>query len=386
MRKIVAEDIVLGKPIPFAIYDESSVLLFRQGTVISMPDQISRLVARGAQYNEQEVPADAQTYRNAQVSSPRYYLPVEEEPLPFDHLSGLILNLKHVLITTLKSPEQIDVPERIRKIASAVQSVCKKDIDSALAAPCLDTHNAYIVVHQMMGAVLTELIAQSKGLDQAQRLPLVCAALTRDVSQIPLQVELDKHVGPLPEDLRAQMRLHPAQSAELLERVGVVDPVWLQAVRGHHEHLGGRGYPAGLVDDQVSLGARILAVSDTYSAMLKVRPYRTKAHFSQNALKEIYLKKDVEIDGEIARILISKVGLLSPGTIVKLKCGEIAVVKSPTVKADAATVYSIYGKTGMLLSAPARRETSQPGYEITGLVPFADCHAAAISIKRVWTK
>lgn len=379
MKKIAAQDIVLGAPIPFSIYDERHILLYRQGSVISMPYQITRLVTRGALYDEHEVqgqPADAS----------RLIAPVEEEVLPFEHLSGLILNLKHVLLTTLKSPEQINVPQRIGKIALAVQSVCMKDIDSALAAPCLDTGSAYIVVHQMMGAVLTELIAQSKGLDAAQRLPLVCAALTRDLSQIPLQVELDQYEGPLPADLRTKMRLHPVQSADLLARVGVLDPVWLQAVRGHHEHLGGQGYPVGLHEDQVSLGARILAVADTYSAMLKSRPYRTKAHFSQNALKEIYLKKDVEMDGEIARILISRVGLLSPGTLVRLKCGEIAVVKSPTVKADAATVYSVYGKSGMILAAPIRRDTSQPGYEITGLVPFADCHAAAICIRRVWTQ
>ena len=164
----------------------------------------------------------------------------------------------------------------------------------------------------------------------------------------------------------------------------MTDPLWLGAVRGHHEHLDGSGYPAQLKGDAVSLGARILGVADRYSAMIKMRPYRAQAHFPQNALKEIYLKKDTEIDEEIARILISKVGLLSPGTVVKLKSGEIAVVKSPTVKSDAAIVYSVYGKTGMILSPPARRDTSQPGCEIVGLVPFAHCQTAGASIRQVW--
>ena len=120
--------------------------------------------------------------------------------------------------------------------------------------------------------------------------------------------------------------------------------------------------------------------------MIKMRPYRAEAYFPQNALKEIYLKKDTEIDEEIARILISKVGLLSPGTVVKLKSGEVAVVKSPTVKSDAAIVYSIYGKAGTILSPPTRRDTSQPGNEIVGLTPLSHYQNAAVSIRQVWAE
>ena len=379
MKKIVRANIVLGEPLAFSLYDEKGRLLLCRGIVITMPDQIDRLMERGALRDDFPAPT-------APVATYRPPPPAQEQQSPFEQLGTLILNLKHVIGTALKSPEQIDVSARVSKIALAVQDICAQDIDSALAAPCLDFQNPYIVVHQMMGAVLTELIARRKEMSQQQRLSLVCAALTRDLGQIPIQAELDNHVGPLPDALRARMHQHPDQSAELLERAGVTDPIWLQAVRGHHERLNGSGYPAGLKEDQISLGARILAVADIYSAMEKPRPYRNKAHFPQNALKEIYLKKDAEIDGEMAHILINQIGLLPPGTIVKLKCGEIAVIKSPTVKAEGATVYSIYGKSGMVLSEPLLRETSQPTYEITGLLPYSECRSASVTIKRVWAK
>lgn len=373
---------MLGEPLPFSLYDDNGRLLLRRGIVITMPDQIDRLLARGALHDELEAPHEAQ----AQLASARPVPPVPDTQAPFERLGTLILNLKHVLGTTLKSPEQIDLGARISKIALAVQDLCQQDIDSALAAPCLDFQNPYIVVHQMMGAVLTEIIAQRKQVPQAQRLSLVCAALTRDLGQMPIQSELDQHAGPLPAALRERMVQHPSQSAELLARAGVTDSLWLQAVRGHHERLNGSGYPAGLKQEQIELGARILAVADIYSAMEKPRPYRNKAHFPQNALKEIYLKKDAEIDGELAHILIKQIGLLPPGTLVKLQCGEVAVIKSPTLKAEGATVYSIYGKSGMLLSEPVRRDTLQPGYEIASLLPYAECRSAAITIKRVWAK
>ena len=379
MKKIVSANIVLGEPLPFSIYDENGRLLLRQGIVISMPDQVDRLIVRGAQWNDLEV-------READTPTAAHRPPTHEQESPFERLGGLILNLKHVIGTALKNPEQIDVSARVGKIAATLQEICEDDIDSALAAPCLDFQNPYIVVHQMMGAVLTELIARRKAMAPEERRALVCAALTRDLGQIPLQAELDGHLGPLPEALRTRMHQHPNLSAELLLRSGVTDRVWLQAVRGHHERLNGSGYPAGLKGEEISPGARILAVADIYSAMEKPRPYRNKAHFPQNALKEIYLKKDAEIDGEMAHILIKQIGLLPPGTLVKLKCGEIAVVKSPTVKAEGATVYSIYGKTGMLLPQPVLRATAEPAYEITGLMPFAECRSASITIKQVWAK
>lgn len=380
MKKLVHSDIVLGRPIEFSIYNVDGSLLFRRGSVIHMPDQVSRLLIRGAEYDEVETDPTIYTTSNPRPPS------VMEDPPPFEHMGGLLLNLKHVLSTTLKSPEQIDVTARIKKIAGSVQKICHKSVDCALAAPSVETQTSYIVVHQMMGAVLAELIGQGKGMDAGQRLSLMCAALTRDLGQIPLQPELDKHPGYLPHDLLAHMRQHPQQSVDLLEKAGVTDPLWLSAVRSHHEYLDGTGYPARLKGDEINLGARILCIADRYSAMIKMRPYRAEAFFPQNALKEIYLKKDTEIDEEIARILISKVGLLSPGTVVKLKSGEVAVVKSPTVKSDSAIVYSIYGKAGMILSPPTRRDTSQPGNEIVGLAPLSHYQNAAVSIRQVWAE
>lgn len=380
MKLILRGSIVLGKAFPYSIYDRNGVLLYCQGSVISMSDQVNRLVGRGAQYNEHETPlADS-----GQAGAHRHALLAQDEPSSFESLNGLILNLKHALFTAIKNPEQIDVSARFMKIAQSVQDICQVDIDSALAAPCLDSFNPYIVVHQMMGAVLTEIIAQGRGLTSEQRLSLICAALTRDMGQMPMQAELDRQVGSLSEQLASRMRQHPVQSVEFLVRAGVTDRSWLQAVRGHHERLNGSGYPGALNEEQISMGAKILAVADTYSAMVKPLAYRTNALVSQATLKEIYQKRDTEFDGENARILITKIGLLPPGTLVKLKCGEVAVIKSPTVKAAGATVYSIYGKTGVVLMEPVRRETTHPGYEITGLVPYAECRTAAVMIKRVW--
>jgi HD-GYP domain-containing protein (c-di-GMP phosphodiesterase class II) len=382
MNKLHQNDVVLGHPIPFAIHDENGILLYRHGTVISMESQIARLIARGAR----RVAAAASQNSNAEAASQKNSNAAanQENLSPFEQLRGLILNLKHVIETALKNPEQIDVPARIGKIAGLVQEICGKDINGAIASPYLDLYSPPIVVHQMLGAVLTELIAQSMGLEQEHRLSLVCAALTRDLGQYSIQAELDKHKGALSVDLRERLSQHPNRGRQLLEQAGVIDPIWLQAVHGHHERLAGSGYPLGLKGDQIATGARILAVADVYSALVKTRNHRA-ANVTPNALKSIFAKKDEEFDDKIIRVLITKIGLMPPGTIVKLMCGEVAVVKSPIVKASDTTVYSIYGRAGTLLTNPLPRKTSDPEYEIASLMSCSECRSASVTIKQVWS-
>jgi len=66
----------------------------------------------------------------------------------------------------------------------------------------------------------------------------------------------------------------------------VEDNEILQMVRHHHERYDGNGYPDGLSGEQIPLGARILAVADTYDAMVSQRPYRS-AMSRKEALDEI---------------------------------------------------------------------------------------------------
>lgn len=381
MRRLVAADVVLGKPLHFSIFDDKGRLLLRQGVVVTMPDQVDRLIARGAMCEEIDFQVAVQTpVKPAPVVSP------QEKQAAFERVGGLLLNFKHIVTTALKTPEQIDVPARVTKIAQALQETCQDDVNATLAACYLDYQNPYILVHQFMGAVLTEIIARRKGLDGEERLALVCGALTRDWGQIPLQAELERCEGPLPDGLKVKMREHPLQGVHLLGAAGVTERVWLDAIRFHHERLDGSGYPNGLKGEAIPLGARILAIADTYSAMAKPRPYRKKAHYPQNALREIYLKKGMEMDAELANVFISEIGVLPAGSIVRLKCGEIAVIKSPSSKPTGAQAFSIYGKTGMVLAAPVCRDTSLPEYEIAGLVPFSECRSASIMIKQVWRK
>lgn len=115
------------------------------------------------------------------------------------------------------------------------------------------------------------------GVDHAIRTLL--GAFLRDVGEVSLPSEMLLTNKPLqPAELRA-IQMHPVVGEELFHGVAYMDEV-RPVIRSHHERWDGRregprsGYPDGLAGDAIPLGARIVKVADTLSAMLGDRPWR----------------------------------------------------------------------------------------------------------------
>jgi HD-GYP domain-containing protein (c-di-GMP phosphodiesterase class II) len=83
----------------------------------------------------------------------------------------------------------------------------------------------------------------------------------------------------------AIMRGHPELGEQIVERIPALHSAG-QAIRHHHEHFDGGGYPDGLSGFAIPIEARIVAVADTFSAMTQVRPYAS-ARSTEDALAEL---------------------------------------------------------------------------------------------------
>ena len=86
-----------------------------------------------------------------------------------------------------------------------------------------------------------------------------------------LQTEMP---GPLSEEEWTVMRRHPVLGQHILVQVGGFFELLSHIVVAHHERWDGHGYPHGLAQSAIPLGARILTVVDSYDAMTSERPYR----------------------------------------------------------------------------------------------------------------
>jgi HD-GYP domain-containing protein (c-di-GMP phosphodiesterase class II) len=103
--------------------------------------------------------------------------------------------------------------------------------------------------------------------------------------------------SPLDEDEWLIMKQHPSWGYEMLAEVSFIQPQSLDLIYSHHERWDGNGYPRGLAQREIPLGARIFAVVDTYDAITSDRPYRRACPHSV-AMAELQRVAGQQLDPE----------------------------------------------------------------------------------------
>jgi putative nucleotidyltransferase with HDIG domain len=137
----------------------------------------------------------------------------------------------------------------------------------------IDAYDVYTYGHSTQVATYASAIAEKMDLPPDEQARVVKAALIHDLGKVGIMDSIISKPGPLTDEEYNILKRHPVIGAEIINRMkGFQDLVPL--VRHHHERWDGRGYPDGLEKDEIPVGARILALSDSLDAMLSDRPYR----------------------------------------------------------------------------------------------------------------
>jgi putative nucleotidyltransferase with HDIG domain len=137
----------------------------------------------------------------------------------------------------------------------------------------LDARDQYTAGHSAAVAIYSRDIAHRMGLPEAEERMAHLAGLVHDIGKVGLPAGLLEKAGPLSLEERRQMEKHSEIGERILSKVDDYDAI-AHIVRHHHERVDGRGYPDGLLGDEIPLVSRIIAVADAYNAMTSDRPYR----------------------------------------------------------------------------------------------------------------
>ena len=136
----------------------------------------------------------------------------------------------------------------------------------------LETSDPYTHGHSRRVARHAANIAKKMGLSREEVAKIRAAGAMHDVGKVETPTAVLHKAGKLTEEEYDLVKRHPVDGANM---VATLDDDELTAiVRHHHERLDGTGYPDGLAGDEIPLGARILAVADTFDAITSTRPYR----------------------------------------------------------------------------------------------------------------
>jgi HD-GYP domain-containing protein (c-di-GMP phosphodiesterase class II) len=156
---------------------------------------------------------------------------------------------------------------------------------------------------------IAERLAEQEQLDEEQIHMVYLAGLLHDIGKIGIEEAVLRKEGKLTEQEFNRIKQHPSIGAGILHEIKQMRDV-MPGVLSHHERADGKGYPNGLMGDQIPLTSKIVGLADSFDAMTSKRTYR-EAMTVEQALAEIEKGLGTQFDEKVGRVFLnSDVSLL----------------------------------------------------------------------------
>lgn len=203
------------------------------------------------------------------------------------------------IFDVLKSAEDFMYRKKMLSNSSKRSAVIKSILNTLhIKSPRENAHSKRV-------SLICESIGKAYHLSNDDLKELRIAGELHDIGKIPIDQSILNKPGKLTSGEWAQIHSHPETGYRLLGTSSEFYNI-AEYVLAHHERWDGKGYPKGLVGDQILWKARIITVADAYDAMTVDRPYH-KALSEQEAAEEIKKNAGTQFDPEIAKIFLEQV-------------------------------------------------------------------------------
>ncbi|HEX7078655.1 MAG TPA: HD-GYP domain-containing protein [Candidatus Eisenbacteria bacterium] len=197
------------------------------------------------------------------------------------------------------------VPLFLARYALRLYADLREDLVSFVRAlsVALDAVDPYTHEHSVRVADYAVRVARQLALPEAEVETIHYAALVHDIGKIAQRPDVIRKPTALDEEERRIMRRHPEAGARIVGQIRSLRDA-AAMVRTHHWRPDGKGYPPGLTEAEVPLGARIIHACDAFDAMTSDRPYR-RGLPAERALAELERHAGTQFDGEIVEALVA---------------------------------------------------------------------------------
>lgn len=342
----------IGSPLPFRILDAQERLLLNEGQLIHDEAQFDALIERGAWASRASV--DAERRARAAAAAP----PVVVQLSLFDRWERLLWQFDKLARGLVRR----ELPgAHLQPFHKALCALVDRDPDIALfLCTRQEDHRfaLYPLRHSIHCAVLATLAGRQLGLDDIGIDALGYAALTMNLGILELQATMAEQDDPPTKKQMEQIRAHPDAAVALLRSAGIVDDRWLSNVADHHEHAGGGGYPRGKTE--VDQGARVLRNIDVYMAKISPRAKRPGIA-PQLAVRQLFQQDPGD---PLSMAIIKTLGVHPPGSLVKLRSGEVAVAIRRPAAGTHPLVATLSDRNGRPSGETHRRNTAEAAYDV----------------------
>lgn len=364
--EVSLDDLILGRPLTFPIYDNAGLLLLAEGSTITsefrkllrqrgttsvrmhtndadkarlkldatvsiadmgafaldseLTQQLDRVIESGLLSLQNSGPAARESvvvHGRKAYNAERQEKFQQQRDATCASLSNMMKDAVHnktvssSVVTSLAAQYLSDMADDTDCLLSTAMEV---SIDADLSQHCLKMSTLGMAIGIEMG--LNE--------DNCKR--ICVAGLIHDwgMAKVPAAIRNSPNI--LSESDFFQIKKHPIYTAEMLERMPGIPSMVPIIVYQVHERPNGLGYPRGRTKERIHLIARILAVADIYAALTEKRPYR--APLAPYAAMECLIKlaKARDVDPDVVRATLKVMCLFPIGSFIALSDGSVAQV------------------------------------------------------------
>ncbi|MBN2190078.1 MAG: diguanylate cyclase, partial [Candidatus Aureabacteria bacterium] len=172
-------------------------------------------------------------------------------------------------------------------------------------ARSLDTRNPFIGEHFEWMIATIERVADILKISPEEVYNIKNAAALYDIGKIFISDSILHKKSPLTVEECRIIKKHPQMAFDMVKASSMLKGS-LPSILHHHERYNGTGYPNGLKGEDIPIGARVLAVTDAYQALISERPYR-QAFPDDKALNIVEKAAGTYFDPKIVKAFVANV-------------------------------------------------------------------------------
>lgn len=210
--------------------------------------------------------------------------------------------------------------EENRRLYDELRSIYRATVRAFAAA--IDIKDKYTQGHSERVGRYSEIIAREMGWSEEEVEGIQIAGYLHDIGKLVVDRDIINAPYAINAKESSELNRHPGAGYEILAPINHPYADIPLMAKYHHERLDGRGYPDGLVDEQIPIGAKIVSLADSFDAMTTDRPYRRRRSF-EDVVRDLRQNSGKQFDGKVvaafARAMLKEVtGMTKERRIMKM--------------------------------------------------------------------
>ena len=304
LYKIIDKRLITeGEHIDFTLYQANEtqtemILFLESGSVVDGNKKVNLREIDKLYINEEDY-EKYQSYAQEHLQSI-----ANNADIPFTEKADIVYKkAASVMDELFKNPDSLENMQKSQSIVDGFVTLALQDEATLESIMKIAAHDYYTHTHSINVSIYSLSLAKFLGLKDKDLEDIGMSSMMHDLGKSKVDSYIINKNGKLTDNEFNEMKHHPQRGYDIAVKMGLSDKRILSGIRDHHEKLDGGGYPRGLKDKEISLFARIIAVSDVFDALTTKRSYKD-AMSSFQAISIMKKQMDTHLDMRLVNALV----------------------------------------------------------------------------------